>query len=106
MPADEDERVGRSATHAADEGERVVDLERVHAGDADHARARGPEIVLDGTRETQIAQRDVVAAGFERGADVLHPERFDSEERTEAEAFVAGHGPQQQHVHGRSVRVS
>ena len=42
-----------------------------------------------------------MAARFERGRDVLHAERFDAEERTEAEAFVARDGTQQEDVHDR-----
>ena len=38
-------------------------------------------------------------AGFERGRDVLHAERLDSEERPEAESFVCRNGAQQQDVH-------
>ena len=34
----------------------------------------------------------MVATRFERGRDVLHAERFYSEERTQTEAFVPGTG--------------
>jgi hypothetical protein len=40
-----------------------------------------------------------VAALPQRRADVLEAERFDAEERPEAEALVAGIGPQEQDVH-------
>ena len=49
--------------------------------------------------ESEVGERDAVAARLERGRDVFHAERLDAEERTEAEALVGGHGTKQQDVH-------
>jgi hypothetical protein len=101
MPADENEDVRRVSAHAAHERQHVVNLERVHARDADDSRPDRREDALDGPGEAQIAQRDTVAARFERRADVLHAERFDAEEGTEAESLVAWRRTQEQKVHAR-----
>ena len=50
-------------------------------------------------REAQIGERDLVPARFERRRDVLHPERLDSEERTQAETFVRGHRTKEKDSH-------
>ena len=59
-------------------------------------------VVIDRSAVPQVDDRRVVAARFERRGDVLEAERLDPEERTEAEAIVAGNRTQQQDVHARS----
>ena len=102
MAADDDRHVRREPRTSRASAEHLVGLERVHAGDADERRARASQLLLDGAAEAQIGDRDAVAARLERGGDVLHAERLDAEERTEAEAFVSWDRTQQQDVHGRT----
>ena len=59
------------------------------------------ELMLERAAEPQIGERDAMAARLERRRDVFHAERLDAEERAEPEALVAGHGTQQQDVHGQ-----
>ena len=70
------------------------------------AGRRRAHLVLERAAEAEIGQRDAVAAGFERRGDVLHAERLDAEEGTEAEPLVAGNGTQQQNIHARRARVT
>ena len=104
VPPHQDEGVRGGTAHARDERQRVVDLERVHAGDADDLRAQPCDVPLDGAPEAQVAQLDVVALCEQRRADVLHAERFDAEEGPETEALVARHGAQQEDTHRRGRR--
>ena len=41
-----------------------------------------------------------MTGGLERGRDVLHPERLDSEERTQTKTFVCRDWSEQQDAHG------
>ena len=67
--------------------------------DADDRGAPPAHLGRDAGTETQVGDRRNVAPPPQRRADVLEPERLDAEEGTEAEALVAGIGPQEQDVH-------
>ena len=101
MAAEHDWHTGRELAHAARKRQHFVGLERVHAGDADEPRSRGPELVFEGTREAKIGDGDLMAARLQRRGDVLHAKRLDAEEGTEAEPIVPGNRAQEQDVHGR-----
>jgi hypothetical protein len=105
VSADDQRHVRRDTPDAGDELEHVFGLEGMHRCHADEFRTLR-EVVLDRTAEAKIDQRDVVTAGLERGRDVLHAERLDSEEGTEAEPFVAWNGTEQQYVHESNRQVS
>ncbi len=98
VPADNQRHVRGDGTDPRDQVEHVVGLERVHRGDADDARPLA-EIPLDAAGEAQVGERHLMAACLERSGDVLHPERLDAEERTEAEALVTRDRPQQEDAH-------
>ena len=49
--------------------------------------------------ESEVGQRDAVSVPLERRGDVLHAERLDAEERTEAESLVAWNRTKKQDVH-------
>ena len=55
--------------------------------------------MLERATESQICNRDAMPARLERRRDVLHAERLDSKERTEAKTVVRRHGTQQQNAH-------
>ena len=71
----------------------------MHGRDADDVGSGAANLGGERTREAEIGERHAMPARFERGRDVLHAERLDAKERSEAEAFVRRHGPQQQNVH-------
>ena len=101
MAADDDRHLRRQRAHPRRERQHFVGFERVHRGDADQLPGRAARMLLfERATESEVGERDPVAAGLERGGDVFHAERLDAKERTEAEPFVAGNGTQQQHIHG------
>ena len=106
VPADDDGHAWRELSNAPRQRHDVVGFERVHGGDADEARrtTRGAQLMFERAAESQIGERHRVAAGFERGRDVLHAERLDAEERTQPETLVPGHRTQQEYVHGSAVK--
>ncbi len=106
MPADDDRHLGRERADLRGKRQHVVGFERVHRGDADERGPGRAHLVLERSTEAEIGQRDAMAAGFERRGDVLHAERLDAKEGTEAEPLVAGNGTQQQHIHARGARVT
>ena len=62
--------------------------------------------MLERAAEPQIDEGHPVAARLERGRDVLHAERLDAEERTEAEALVSRDWSEQQDVHRERPSVT
>ena len=103
VAADEDERLRREAADLPRGLEDAVVLERVHAGDPDDLRARPADLRTEAVSETEVHDRGLVAAGDERGGEVLEPERLDAEKRSQAEPFVARVGAQKENVHGASL---
>ena len=63
-------------------------------------------LVLERSTEAEVGERDAMAAGLERRGDVLHAERLDAKEGTQAEPLVTRNGTQQQNVHARGARVT
>jgi hypothetical protein len=99
MTAHHDRGGGRRAAHACREREDFVSLERVHSRDPDEAGSLGLEIALDGTAETEVGQRNGVAARLQSGCHIGHAQRLDAKERSEPEPFVSRNRPQQQYAH-------
>jgi hypothetical protein len=100
----DDWHVRRKAPHPPRERKDLVGLERMHGRNSDYRRARPAHFPLDRAAEAQVRDGDPVATGLERSGDVLHAERFDAEERTEAESFVLGNRAEQEDVHGRGAK--
>ena len=107
MPADDDRHVRRerAARGAASASTSSVSSACIAAMPTSAGRAVRM-LLLERATEAEVGERDAVPGGLERGGDVFHAERLDAKERTQAEAFVAGNGPQQQHVHGRGANVA
>jgi hypothetical protein len=101
----DDERTSGDARRIRRRDRARFRLERVHRRDADEPGTL-LQVVLDRTAEAKIDERDVVAARFERGGDVLHAERLDAEEAAETEAFVSRDGTKQQHTHGSTGQIN
>jgi hypothetical protein len=99
MAADENRYARRQRAHAVRQRDDFVGLERVHRRDADQIGARRADLRGERSAEAQIGERHAVAPRFERGRDVFHAERFDAEERTEAEPLVRRDGAKQQNIH-------
>ena len=58
------------------------------------------EQLPEAASETEVHDRRLVAAGDERGREVLEPERLDAEKRSQSEPFVARVGAQKENVQG------
>ena len=99
MAAHDDRHARQQRSNALGERDHFVGFERVHRRDADEGGTRATNVSGQRTPEAKVDQRDAVAARLERRRDVFHAQRLDAEEGAEPEAFVRGHGPQQQNVH-------
>ena len=102
VAADDDRHARQQRSHAL---RRARPLRRFRARASPRCR-RAPgrdaaNVRGERTAEAKVGQRDAVAARLERRRDVFHAERLDAEEGAEPEAFVRGHGPQQQNVHAK-----
>jgi hypothetical protein len=92
MPSDRYERLGNRRSNASNERQNVVRFERMHARDSNEPGSAFLQMVLYGPCETKVQKVHVMTAVDETASDVLHSERLDPEERSEAETLVARHG--------------
>jgi hypothetical protein len=103
VTANDDRHFGRQRAHATNQREHFIGFERVHRRDADQRWTRDAQNFSE-RAEAQIGERHMMPLRFERRRDVLHAERLDAEERTEAETLIRRHRTQQKDSHLFGVR--
>lgn len=103
VTANDNRYVWRQRAHTPSQRQHFVGFEGVHRRDAHEPGTRNAQMFFE-RAEAQIGNGHLMPMRFERRRDVLHPERFDSEEGTEAKALVRRHRTQQKDSHLFSVR--